>query len=264
MEFPRSFVNPADQEIVGLIAATLAYGRVQSIRGAIRQVLAALGPTPARALESGAHLRPEFLREFQYRWTRQEDLVGLCEGMRSIRAESGSMGDALATYFSNAGSLQDGLVRWVGRIREGAAGVAPPTRGLRFLLSDPAGAGASKRLHLYLRWMVRPDDGIDLGTWSRQIAPAELTLPLDTHWVRIARRMGLTRRKAADRKTALEITRKLRLACPEDPLRYDFAVCHLGISGDCPPRIGLEHCADCALNGVCNSGRRRLSRARAR
>src|SRR5699024_9985329 len=84
-----------------------------------------------------------------------------------------------------------------------------PERGLDHLLPVAKGDGASKRLHLFLRWMVRGPDSIDFGIW-RKLSKAALVIPLDTHIARISRRLGLTRRKGLGFKTALEITAALR------------------------------------------------------
>ena len=97
-------------------------------------------------------------------------------------------------------------------------GVLVPTEG---------STGASKRLNLFLRWMVRRD-GVDLGLWSA-LSPADLFMPIDTHVLQWARAEGLTDRKVADKKACLEITAALRALSPEDPLRYDFAITREGM-----------------------------------
>ena len=131
------------------------------------------------------------------------------------------------------------------------------TYGLRYLLPRPRGQGAAKRLCLFLRWMVRPDDGLDLGAW-RTLAPATdpacLLMPLDTHIGRIGRYLGLTERASNDLKTTLEITAALRRLAPSDPLRYDMPLCHMGISGACPQRRDPVQCAGCGLRKVCRLG----------
>jgi uncharacterized protein (TIGR02757 family) len=86
-------------------------------------------------------------------------------------------------------------------------------------------------LNLYLRWMVRRDR-VDPGPW-RTVARARLVVPLDTHMFRIARALGLTRRRQADLKTAVEITQAFALHSPRDPVRYDFCLTRLGINPAC-------------------------------
>ncbi len=126
-------------------------------------------------------------------------------------------------------------------------------RGLRHLLPDPSGPGASKRWNLYLRWMVRGPDGVDLGLWGGVPASA-LVVPLDTHLHRVGRALGLTARRDASWRTAEELTASLRRIDPEAPVRYDVALCHLGMSGRCPARRDPVRCAACPLQGACGAG----------
>ena len=103
---------------------------------------------------------------------------------------------------------------------------------------------------LYARWMIRSADGVDLGLWP--ISPSALLIPVDTHIHRISRNLGLTKRRTASWATAEEITAELRKFDPEDPVKYDFALCHLGVSRDCPSRPLLIKCENCVLQDVCS------------
>ena len=76
------------------------------------------------------------------------------------------------------------------------------------LLPSPEKGSACKRLNLFLRWMVRPDE-VDPGGWSG-VDPGLLIVPLDTHMHRVGLEAGLTRRRQADMRTALEITQAFR------------------------------------------------------
>ena len=85
---------------------------------------------------------------------------------------------------------------------------------------------------LFLRWVVRHDaelsEPVDFGLWRTALRPADLHVPLDTHVGRLARELGMTARKADDWRTVEEITAALRALCPEDPIRYDFALMGYG------------------------------------
>ena len=129
-------------------------------------------------------------------------------------------------------------------------GGAPPTRGLEHLLPDPRRRSACKRLLLFLRWMVRPDDGVDLGLWS-QIPTRALLIPLDVHLFRIARNLGLSARRSAGWAMAEEVTARLREVDADDPVKLDFALCHLGISRACPSRRDPVKCASCQIRHAC-------------
>jgi uncharacterized protein (TIGR02757 family) len=125
-----------------------------------------------------------------------------------------------------------------------------PSRALRHLVSDPRAGSACKRLFLYARWMVRRADGVDLGLWP--LAPSSLLIPVDTHIHRISRNLGFTTRRTATWATAEEITSALRKLDPDDPVKYDFALCHLGVSRECPSRPDPIKCARCLLQDVCS------------
>jgi uncharacterized protein (TIGR02757 family) len=122
--------------------------------------------------------------------------------------------------------------------------------GVRFLFPRPSEGSACKRMNLFLRWMVRPEDGIDCGVW-KGVAPRQLVIPLDTHIARISSYIGLTAMRSPGWPMALDITRSLRRLHADDPLRYDFALCHLGIAGDCPRKRNLEKCGRCPILAIC-------------
>jgi len=93
---------------------------------------------------------------------------------------------------------------------------------------------------------------VDLGLWTTR-APAELLVPLDTHVLRLSQFLGLTRRKDGSLRTAREITAALAACDPADPVRYDFALAHLGISGGCRGRRDPTICPACSLHPVCTA-----------
>lgn len=254
VELVRAFDDPHDQEVAGLVVAMLAYGRVTSIKKAAQIALDALGPRPARGLDGGRRARR--LSGFVYRFQKDEDLPRFLVAVRRVRRRYGSLAAAFEQAAAEAeGRYVPAMAGFVGALRAEVAG--PLSNGLRFLLPDPAGGGAAKRLCLYLRWMIRPEDGLDLGAWQAlapSLDPARLVIPLDTHIARIARYVGLTERRPDDMRTALEITEGLARLAPEDPLRYDMALCHLGISGSCPRRRDRVLCEGCAVRPACRLG----------
>src|SRR5262249_31059966 len=94
--------------------------------------------------------------------------------------------------------------------------------------SDPEAGSASKRINMFLRWMVRRDGGVDFGIWKK-IDPGDLVCPLDVHSGRVARKLGLLARNANDWKAAEELTEQLRNMDPADPVKYDLALFGLGV-----------------------------------
>lgn len=244
-----AYSEPADQEVAGLLAALLAYGRVDLLLAHARDLLALLGPHPAETLRAAVPRVPRMA----YRFHRTRDLRALLAGTRAMLLAHGRLGTAFHAHFAAArGDLREGLAGFAAEL-SAAAGKAGP--GLRFLLADPRGGGACKRWNLYLRWMVRKEDGDpDPGPWSDLISPSVLRVPLDTHIARIGTRLGFTTRRSADWRMVEEITAALRRIDPVDPIRYDFPLCHLGIRGGCPARLTPEDCRCCPLCGVCPTG----------
>jgi uncharacterized protein (TIGR02757 family) len=262
VELPRRYRSADDQEVAGLLAAALAYGRADLFKPILVRLLDQLGQSPARAVEAfSAAPEPAALDWFRYRFNRPPDLAALLAAVGHLRREHGSLGARFAALFRAGGggptALRPALAAFAAELRQ-----APPVaallrgrglRGLRHLLPDAAGPGAAKRWNLYLRWMVRGPDAVDLGGW-RGVPPAALIVPLDTHVMRVSRCLGLTRRRDASWRTAEEITASLRRIDPEDPVRFDFALCHLGMSGGCPARRSAEACRACPLAAACRGG----------
>ncbi len=215
------FDDPADREIVALVAACLAYGNVKAILGGIEQVLRRLGAAPREFLlgETEAAIARCFA-DFRYRVTSGGDMAGLLVGVRTALLRRDSLQATFMAHDSDEDvTILTALSGFVGELT--AAGE------VRHLLADPRRGSACKRLMLYLRWMVRRDE-IDPGGWTG-VDPARLIIPLDTHMHRMARRLHLTRRRDASLKTAVEITSRFGQICPADPLRYDFCLTRPGI-----------------------------------
>lgn len=271
VEFPRAYPRAADAEVAGLVAVSLAYGRADVFKPVITRVLARMQPGPAAFCEAFAAAPDRAAFEgIVYRFNRPPDLAALALAIGTVRRRHGSLGARFAALLRDRGgdaaALRPALAAFAAELRE-APGVAAllggrGARGLRHLLPDPAGPGASKRWNLYLRWMVRGPDGVDLGLW-REVPAAALVVPLDTHVHRVARALGLTARPDASWRTAEEITGALRALDPADPVRYDFALCHLGMSGGCPARRDAACCRACPLAPGCATARRaRVTAAR--
>ncbi len=250
----RRYADPLDREVAGLICAVFAYGQVETLCRAAESILAALGPSPRAALLEGRHRMRSFCPRFRYRFNRRRDLIGLLHAVAGMLGDEGSLGRALAARRRAAADMTEALGDWVADLRARAEERTGRSRGLDHLLADPRRGSACKRWWLYLRWMVRRDDGTDLGVWSGLIPASDLLVPLDTHWIRLAPRLGLTRRRTPGGAMAREITAALRRIDPRDPVRYDYPVCHLGIDGKCPPRLRPEHCGVCPLRRVCATG----------
>lgn len=225
-----------DGEVAGLLAAALAYGRAELIVRALEEIFAKIGPSPREALlATRPEEWPERFDGFCYRFHKGRDVAALLILLRQALARHGSLASLWEKCFR--GDVGDALSAFSHEILSGDPRPALPFRDLpqghpvRYFLASPASGAAAKRLCLYLRWMVRRDE-IDPGHWEGLTSPAQLVIPLDTHVARVSRHFGLTARKAADWRTAQEITSALRRFHPEDPLRYDFSLFRHGMRGD--------------------------------
>lgn len=258
--FCHRYTDVRDQEIVGLISSVFAYGKVSSIKQSIERILVDLTPTPHQFITSYDPLScTELFADFKHRFNTKQDLQALLWAIKTMIDQSGSIGNFfLRFYDSRAVDLTSALVGFTTSILSidysPIFGVDAIPAGSRypFLFPSPASGSACKRLCMFLRWMVRPADGIDLGLWQT-IPPSKLIIPVDAHIQRIARLLGLTRRKQADWKMAQEITAVLRSFDSEDPVKYDFSLCHLGISDGCRGHNEAP-CLTCALSSLCGKG----------
>lgn len=238
------FGHPADREVAAFVAAGFAWGNVPSIDTALQRAFHILGEQPARALAATPpeHWPPR-CRQLVHRRIHPPDAAYLFALLGEALRRHGSLGGLWATvddpseadaapaarrFLAALTKLPVQPPRTRGTTRHGAP--LKPAVGLApFGFAQPAPASPMKRLFLFLRWMARPADGVDLGLWP-QLDPARLLVPLDVHVLRTARELGLTNRREASLRTAREITRALAALRPGDPCRYDFAIVRAGIS----------------------------------
>ena len=229
LEFLYHYGEARDREIVGLIASSLAYGRVAQILKSVSAVLDEMGASPCDfVLSSTDSALQKSFAGFKHRFTTAEDLINLLRGARVVSKDFGSLyGCFMEAYHDQQDTVYEGLCFLVGQIIKASG------RESNSLLPMPERGSACKRLHLFLRWMVRKDD-VDPGGWH-DVSPSKLIVPLDVHMHRTCSLLRMTARKQADLKTAMEITRAFRRFAPEDPVKYDFVLTRLGIRNDCDP-----------------------------
>ena len=267
VDFVHAFEAPADRELVALASASLAFGNVKAIRMKVAELLDRTGPSPSKAADDEAALH-RALDGWKHRVFKGEDVARLLVGARRVQREDGSLGAAFARALQEADrtapdeheGLREALAAFCDRIRV-AGGLPLPgqskktdRRGPVNLLSNARAGGGAKRLLLFLRWMVRPADGIDLGLWP--VSPRRLLMPVDVHIHKLSRNLGFTKRADVSWKTAVEITTALARYDAEDPTRYDFSLCHMGMVQRCPSRKDPIRCEGCGVKPVCIRWRR--------
>lgn len=285
LAFPRAYRDPADQEVAAFLASGLAYGRVSAFRPVIGALLAQADRAggPAAWVRAFDQADAASVAHLQYRWMRGSDLALCCATLGAALRTHGRLGAIVEAGFRPAhrdvGPALEHLVLTLRELALPAAALlgrpapsfAALPRGFRYFLPRPSDGSACKRLCMLARWMVRPPgeagrcDGVDLGLWA--LPPARLVIPLDTHVARLSYLLGLTHRTDGSWRTAVEITRNLAHLDADDPVRFDFALAHLGIGGGCTVRREgdqappLSVCTACPLGTSCRVGAPRLRRA---
>ena len=274
LQFPLRYADPRDREIVALLTACLAYGRVDLFGRELDGALRAMGASPFRFVIDFELARDARAFDgFRYRFNRPPDLVEqqvrrldvavdhpLGVRMRQRLGHLDADPGRRAVVEPSRGPIGPALERFARAFLEAdlrpvfARGRA--SRGYRHLFPLPSAGGPCKRLHLFLRWMVRREPP-DFGLWTA-VSPARLLIPVDTHVENISRAIGLTRRRSRNWRMAEEITGRLAAIDPADPVKYDFALCHKRMSGDCLDRRDATVCAPCGFKPVCRhwKGRR--------
>jgi len=226
IQIPRSFASRADAETIGFVTATIAWGQRKTIIANARKLVDLMDAAPQDfILHAGPH-ELDRLDRFVHRTFNGGDLRHFVHGMRHIHHNYGGLEEAFLEQ-GQLGDMASAIARFKQRFFEPEH--LPRTQKH---VADPAKGSNAKRINMYLRWMVRPDDrGVDLGLWKR-ITPAQLMVPLDVHTGRVGRSLGLLTRKQDDWRAVLELTDALRAMDPVDPVRYDIALFALGVEGN--------------------------------
>ena len=255
IQIVRRFTRPDDREVVGFIAASLAFGRVASVLQSIERVLAVMGPHPAAYVRAFRPSRDAAsFRDVVHRWIRGRDVAALVWVLHQMLARFGSIEAFFLEGFDLAAPDVESAIDSFSR-RALALDLAvvygrvPKRPGVCYFFPRAAGGSGCKRLNLFLRWMVRRD-ALDLGVW-RRLPAAKLVVPLDTHVIRVGRCLKLTSYRSPGWRMARDITASLRRLDADDPVKYDFAICHIGMMNACGFGKAQKD-SQCPLRGACD------------
>jgi uncharacterized protein (TIGR02757 family) len=251
VRFPHRFADRADAEVAAFVASSFAFGNVGRMLPFLERLFRVLGPFPHAALTAGPPVLPSRVVDLSYRFISPRGVHRFLLCVRTALLAHGS----LETLYrrareQEAGGARAWLAGFLSSFREAWGDAIPRERD--FLFPDPRKGSACKRHNLFLRWMVRGGDGVDLGLWS-VLAPRQLIVPVDTHMARLGKWLGLTARNSADWRMAEEITDAFRAVSPEDPVRFDFVLTRIGILKVCT-RASRGTCARCTLAPACMGG----------
>jgi uncharacterized protein (TIGR02757 family) len=254
LQFLYRYSDFADREVVGFLSAALAYGRVEQIEKSLNGLLARMGKSPSAFVRNFSKAERKSLISFKHRFTTGQDISDLLEILKQVLNGQGS----LEAYFLRGYRKTDrNIIPALSEFSESLLGIYARKRGVRlspglkYLVVNPSGKSACKRLNLFLRWMVRKDE-VDPGLW-RSIDKAKLVVPVDVHIARLCRILGLYSRKTVSLATAEEITSAFAEIQPSDPVKYDFALSRIGIVDNCDGKY-RQQCCDCELFGYCIGG----------
>ncbi len=239
--FLRRYSQPRDQELAAFVVSQLSFGQREQFIAKLDAMFDAAdgwalssgnggkpktrGASFADWLTSGGYKKffPKSQKKF-YRFFSYADMAELCSRLAQIVEERGSLGAAVRARYGLADASGIATVPSELRLVTALISLFP---GVKCVSQNPK--GACKKLHMFLRWMVRKGSPVDLGLWE-WANPADLLIPLDTHVLQESARLGLIAPNAtASAKTAIELTQKMAQVFPEDPTRADFALFGLGV-----------------------------------
>jgi uncharacterized protein (TIGR02757 family) len=233
LQFPHKFSNKKDIEVMAFIASVFAYGNVKQIINSLNKFLLFANNKPYNFITK---FRKSKIKYFIHRFYSNNDVRQLFYLLCVAYKEFGSLKNLFLTgYTENDANLKNALTNFSKYFLNKCDNeFGEVSRGIKFMFPLPEKGSACKRMNLFLRWMIRKDD-LDFGLWNclsgrqDEILTSKLVIPVDTHIVKICKQLGLTNKKNVSWKMAEEITANLKRFDPDDPVKYDFALCHIGM-----------------------------------
>jgi len=223
VQIPHSFTRKEDIEISGFMAATIAWGQRKAIVTNAKRLMNIMDNAPCDFVMNAADNELKRLYSFVHRTFQPVDCLFFISSLRHIYKDCGGLQTVFAEGYRTTESIFGALAYFRRIFME-----TPHLQRSAKHISDVERGASAKRLNMFLRWMVRRNDGIDFGLWN-DIPVSALMLPLDVHSGNTGRQLGLLTRKANDWKAVEEITANLRKFDTEDPVKYDFALFGTGV-----------------------------------
>lgn len=219
IQFPHRYKSKKDIELAGFIASLVAYG---SRKQFIQKLNLLFDIAQNEPLNFIRNFEPQIIGNFNYRFGKPEDFISIFLTLKQLYNSSNGLEELFEYGYKQEKMFETVVDYFYSRATDKVK------QGFYQMIPNPQNGGAMKRMCMYLRWMVRKGP-VDLGIWDF-ITPAQLYIPLDVHVARVSREMGLLSRKANDFKAVIELTENLRKLCPQDPVKYDFAMFGLGVN----------------------------------
>ncbi len=228
ISIPHYFSKQEDIEISAFLTATISWGRRPSILQNATRLMQLMQNEPHEFILSAGKKDKKKLNDFVHRTFNGIDAIYFCDALKNMYSDSKNLEAVFNDALKNSDAAMGPAISLVRN--EFFSRTAPGRSAKHF--SDPASNSAAKRINMMLRWLVRNDKrGVDFGIW-KSISPSLLYCPLDVHSGRVARSLGLLKRTINDWKAVEELTINLRKLDAADPVKYDFALFGLGVSGE--------------------------------
>ena len=221
---PHRYLRSVDREFVGFMTATISWGRRASILDSSNKMFSYFGDHPVDDL---VDLSDNDIKDINWSHRTLMNIDGwqFLKSLRNYYRKNKSL-ETLFLCKSDENFYNHAIDRFRSTISEDWT----ESRTMKHIAS-PSSGSAAKRIHLFLRWMVRSNNkGVDFGDWTN-MDPSKLSCPLDVHSGNIARALGLLKRPYNDSKGLLELDKTLRKLNSNDPVKYDYALFGLGESG---------------------------------
>ena len=231
LQFLHLYNEEGDIEVMGFIASLFAYGNVKQIINSLEKIRRIVGEKPYSYVVKFTQKDYKDFKGLKHRFYFQEDIINLFLVMKGVYQNYGSLKNLFLSFYNPYESnLKIAISKFTDHLIENVkliSGQKNVSIGIRFMFPKPEKGSACKRMNLFLRWMVRKDE-LDFGLWS-EIPTNKLVIPVDTHIAKVCTSLKLTKRKNVSWNMAEEITEKLKKFDPNDPVKYDFALCHIGM-----------------------------------
>lgn len=222
IEYPHKYSDKRDIEISAFISSLFAYGNIKQIMNVLNKIHFILGSSPFDFIISYSKSKNYFI-DVRHRFYSNNDIENLFSALRQVYKRI----DSLEYFFKNDNTIKKNIILLSMQMKKLCYQKNNVSNGIKFMFPEPEKGSACKRMNLFLRWMVRKD-GIDFGLW-KSIPTSQLIIPVDTHVAKIAKELKLTNNKNVSWNMAEEITNNLKKYDPIDPVKYDFALCHIGM-----------------------------------
>lgn len=250
--FPHLFTTFRDKELIALISSCFAYGKISLFGSILQKLIDKVGsPFSEKLVDKNKSELSTITSDLYYRFYTNIDIFHFLTYLQKIYRKNEHYELFILSKFKHVPpsvfEISDFISSdFLSFLQERNI---KKTFGNSYFFPMNGSSSASKRMLMFLRWMVRKDE-IDLGLW-KLLSPTDLIIPLDTHTGRITYYLGLHENDRSSKKEAICVTQNLKFLDALDPVKYDFSISRMGILKNCPRQKNLASCGSCNLISIC-------------